>query len=59
LFEADETFAETRAAVLGLLPRLVEMNDKQKVKALMDTLHVPEDEANDIIEAAKAPVSRH
>jgi hypothetical protein len=58
-FEADETFAEAKAAVLGLLPRLVEMNERQRIRALMEAMRCTEEEAAEVIEAAKAPPSQH
>jgi hypothetical protein len=59
LGQAEGTFVETRSAVLALIPELVDMNDRQRIKALMKVLHVSEEEATQIVEAARKPASLH
>lgn len=54
---AEETFREKKNDVLELLPRVLQQSDRQKINTLMRTLECTEEEAIDIINAAKTPAS--
>jgi hypothetical protein len=59
LGEAEESFFVARNAILAMMPDFVEMNDRQRIRALVNVLHVSEEEAAEIVEAAREPASLH
>ena len=57
--KAGETFSEQRSNAMGLFPKVVNLNDAQKVSTLVNLLGISENEANDLVDRAKMPASMH
>lgn len=56
---AEHTFSEKKSEILALGAMFIEMNDRQKIKTLMEILKVTEAEAKEMLEIAKQPPSLH